>query len=72
MKGMLFENLDHYFTNLFLQIYEIVHIYISLLKSIKSVDTKMSTEEYSESYATMYKIFIKLCILFRLLIIVSR
>lgn len=54
MKGMLFENLDHYFTNLFLQIYEIVHIYISLLKSIKSVDTKMSTEEYSESYATMY------------------
>lgn len=27
---MLFENLDHYFTNLFLQIYEIVHIYISL------------------------------------------
>lgn len=30
MKGMLFENLDHYFTNLFLQIYEIVHIYISL------------------------------------------
>lgn len=72
MKGMLFENLDHYFTNLFLQIYEIVHIYISLLKSIKSVDTKMSTEEYSESYATMYQIFIKLCILFRLLIIVSR
>lgn len=54
MKGMLFENLDRYFTNLFLQIYEIVHIYISLLKSIKSVDTKMSTEEYSESYATMY------------------
>lgn len=54
MKGMLFENLDHYFTNLFLQIYEIVHIYISLLKSIKSVDTKMFTEEYSESYATMY------------------
>lgn len=54
MKGKLFENLDHYFTNLFLQIYEIVHIYISLLKSIKSVDTKMSTEEYSESYATMY------------------
>lgn len=29
-------------------------IYISLLKSIKSVDTKMFTEEYSESYATMY------------------
>lgn len=54
MKGKLFENLDHYFTNLFLQIYEIVHIYISLLKSIKSVDTKMSTEEYSASYATMY------------------
>lgn len=54
MKGMLFENLDHYFTNLFLQIYEIVHIYLSLLKSIKSVDTKMFTEEYSESYATMY------------------
>lgn len=24
------------------------------LKSIKSVDTKMSSEEYRESYATMY------------------
>lgn len=52
MKGIFFENLDHNFTNLFLQIYKIMHRYH--LKSIKSVDTKMSSEEYRESYATMY------------------
>lgn len=51
-REYFFENLDHNFTNLFLQIYKIMlwcH-----LKSIKSVDTKMSSEEYRESYATMY------------------
>lgn len=37
MKGMLFENLDHYFTNLFLQIYEIVHIYIYLSLKINKI-----------------------------------
>lgn len=52
IKGIFFENLDHNFTNLFLQIYKIMHRYH--LKSIKSVDTKMSSEEYRESYATMY------------------